>query len=514
MKRFAVIALTLMTALCGISMASALAEGSSANNVYESDFSSGADGWYPRSADGAAELTANAGFLTITGRSDSWNSPGRDFELLAGESYKIELEVRQNEIEGATLILSCAYAVDGTENYTNILSSAVGNGVWKKLSGIFIAPAAEKYTLYVETSGEPKLSYSIRNFSVTKTSPTYSYDIPSLKELYASAFDFGTAVTQNEAVNKKRMDFYASQFSIITPGNELKPDSVLDVSASKRLVASTGDETNVAVHFNAAKPLLDYCMENNIKVHGHVLVWHSQTPEAFFRVGYDNKADFVDRETMLARLDSYVKQIMEYMDANYKGLIVSWDVVNEAIDDNGGKLRQSNWTEVVGGDFIERAFEIARKYAPEGTLLVYNDYNTATEPKLTGICDLLDRLVAEGNIDCYGFQAHLSESTPVPSKMRAAMERITAKGLKLRVSELDITISQSSDVFFKMQANRYKAIMEVFLEFKDSIEAVQVWGVCDDLSWHASQYPLLFDKYCQPKPAFDALVELAKTLQE
>ncbi|MDD3880808.1 MAG: endo-1,4-beta-xylanase [Eubacteriales bacterium] len=514
MKKLAAITLALMTALCGFPAAAAFGESASPNNIYESDFSQDTDGWYPRSGDGAAQLAQNAGFITITGRSDTWNSPGRDFELIAGESYKIEFEIRQDELESAEFILSSAYTVASSESYTNIMSGSVGSGVWKKMSGIYIAPAADKYTLYIETKGNASLSYSIRSFSVIKNSPTYSYDIPSLRELYASAFDFGTAVTQNEAVNKKRMDFYASQFSIMTPGNELKPDSVLDVSASKRLVTSTGDEKSVAVHFTAAAPLLDYCKENGIKVHGHVLVWHSQTPDAFFRAGYDNKADFVDRDTMLARLESYIKQIMEYMDANYPGLIVSWDVVNEAIDDNGGALRQSNWTKVVGDDFIERAFEYARKYAPEGTLLVYNDYNTPIEPKLTGICALLDRLVAEGNIDCYGFQAHLGESTPTPSKMRAAMEKIAAKGLKLRISELDITISKDNEVFFKTQAYRYKSMMELFLEYKDIIEAVQVWGVCDDLSWRASQFPLLFDKYCQPKPAFNALVELAQSLAE
>ena len=305
------------------------------------------------------------------------------------------------------------------------------------------------------------------------------------------------------------MNKYAYQFGIFTPGNELKPDSVLNVSESRKLAKE--DDTAVAVHFFSAKPLLDYCAQNGLKVHGHVLVWHSQTPEAFFHVGYDPAAPYVSREVMLARLDNYIRLIMEFMAENYPGLIVSWDVVNEAVDDSSGKLRQSNWTKVVGQDFVNRAFEIARRYAPEDTLLFYNDYSTPYEPKLTGICNLLDSLLSEGNIDGYGFQCHYQLNSPSISQLTKAFEKISAKGLKLRVSELDVTISGPTASAYSQQAKRYADLMKVYLSFADDIIAVHTWGVTDDLSWLSSQYPLLFDSKLNPKPAFDALAELVST---
>ena len=107
-------------------------------------------------------------------------------------------------------------------------------------------------------------------------------DIPSLKEQWADYFDFGTAISVSEALSDSRMAFTARQFSIITPGNALKPDALLDIEASRRLAGSSGDETAVSISMEGAAPILDFAKENGLKVHGHVLVWHQQTPEAFF----------------------------------------------------------------------------------------------------------------------------------------------------------------------------------------------------------------------------------------
>ncbi len=478
---------------------------------YTSDFSQGTDGWYPRSA-GQAALIAEDGILTITGRDASWNSPGRDFNLQPGKKYLISVQVMHHEDEPFELMLSAAHSRDGLESYENIGKVKANKGCWTTISASYTPGTYDNYILYVETVGMGTRDFSIRNFNIEVDEPLYNMELPSLKDAYADVFDFGCAVTQSEALDKARMDFYASQFCIVTPGNELKPDFVLDVSASRRLAKE--DDTAVAVKFDFAKPMLDYCQANGLKVHGHVLVWHSQTPEAFFHVGYNTNGEFVSREVMLARLDNYIRQIMEYMNVNYPGLIVSWDVVNEAIADGSGALRESNWTKVVGEDFVNRAFEIARRYAPEGTKLFYNDYNTPEPMKLIGIVKLLQSLVADGNIDGYGFQGHYGSATPTPSKIRTAMEQISGLGLRLRVSELDVAISDNGETQLLTQAYRYKALFEIFLDFADKIDAVQVWGVTDDLSWKASEYPLLFNSKAQPKPAFDMLIELASTISK
>ena len=297
-----------------------------------------------------------------------------------------------------------------------------------------------------------------------------------------------------------------SQFSILTPENELKPDSVIDWAESRRLVKESGDETACAVHFDAARPLLDFAREEGIRVHGHVLVWHNQTREEFFHAGYDTAQPLLDRETMTARLENYIRGVLEGLEAQYPGVVVSWDVVNEAIDDRTGGLRKSNWYKVIGEDYIQTAFALARKYAPEGTQLYYNDYNTAYSGKRKGIVQLLNTLIAEGTIDGYGFQMHHKVSEPSMNMISDAVSEIAALGLKLRVSELDVGTGGNTEADFEKQAKKYADVMKLMLTWADQTEAVQVWGLTDNMSWRSKEYPLLFDSAGNPKPAFWAVM--------
>ena len=472
--------------------------------AYGSDFSSGTDGFYARSM-GTAALDVSDGTLTITGRTQDWNSMGRDFALTPGETYELSVQVRQDEVDTARFVLSVAHKKNGQESYENIAFLNAKKGEWLELRGAYTPGPFDSYVLYVETLGAPQLSYSIRDFQVFGRVNDFSRDIPSLKEAYKDHFPFGTAVTILEALNTPRMDFYASQFNILTPGNELKPDSVLDVRESARLARE--DDTAVAVHLDAARPMLDYAFKNSIPVHGHVLVWHSQTPAAFFHEGYDTSRPRVSREVMLRRLENYISGVFALTEKDYPGLIVSWDVVNEAIDDSTGKLRKSPWLETVGDDYISRAFEYARKYAPQGVRLYYNDYNTAYEPKQTGIVNVLETLIKEGTIDGYGFQMHHDISQPSYAAIKKAVDRVAATGLKMRISELDVTIPALTDENLDKQAALYKQMLALALSYEDRIEAVQVWGVTDDLSWRAKQFPLLFNADYSPKKAFYSVLE-------
>ncbi len=478
-----------------------------ADFAYTSDFARDTDGWTARSMGGASVLLQEGG-LRITGRSGDWHSPGREFSLSPGTAYEVRTLVYQDGAPAATFMISVAHTVNEKESYENLARADVRKGEWTELSASYAAGAYDRFVLYVETLGAPALSFTIKDFSVKAAVSSYQPDLPSLKELYAPYFDFGNAVTRPEALNKGLMDFYASQFSIMTPGNELKPDSVLDVEGSKRLARD--DQAAVSVRIDAARPLLDSAREHGVKVHGHVLVWHSQTPEAFFREGYDRFGAYVSRETMLARLDSYVRQVFELTEREYPGLIVSWDVVNEAVDDATGSLRASNWTKVVGQDFVHEAFRIAGKYAPEGVRLYYNDYSTPYEPKLTGILRLLGELKEQGNIHGYGFQCHYQLNTPGLKQLQNAMDKVIALGFPLRMSELDILIDANTPENLELQGKRYGAILELFRSYKDHIAAVHTWGVTDNLSWKANRFPLLFDGKGQPKPAFFAVTDPLK----
>ena len=466
------------------------------------------DGWYPRSTGGAELLITADGGHVITGRTMDWNSPGHDFDLVRGVKYTFSVQIMQSDLDEASFMISVAHTLAGAESYENLGFGTVPKGEWTTVTGSYVAGDYEKYCIYIETAGAPTLEFAFRDFTIQGEETTVpEAEIPALKDVYAGLFDFGTAVTYPEAVDDARMAFYRQQFNSMTPGNELKPDSVLDVKRSREL--SADDPTAVAVHFDAARPLLDFCRDNGVKLHGHVLVWHNQTPEAFFHEGYNTFSPWVSREVMLGRLENYIRLVMEYMGENYPGVVVSWDVVNEAIDDQTGELRTSMWTRIVGDDYIERAFEYARKYAPEGTLLYYNDYNTALEPKQTGIVKLLETLAAQGTIDGYGFQMHHDVAFPSMSQIEHSLERVAALGLRLRVSELDVTVPDNTEASFERQAGYYAGVMRLILKYQDQMDAVQVWGVTDDLSWRARQFPLLFDADFQPKPAFWAVIEEA-----
>ena len=270
-----------------------------AKDIYSSDFSRDTDGWYGRGAQSA--VTAD-GTLKTTGRTSSWNSPGRDFNLIEGGKYDLSVEVRQDDLDSANFMISVAHTASGMETYENLAFGKAKKGEWTTLKGRYTAGAYSRFVLYVETTGADSLDFEIRNFTVTapegepEPKPTEvpmviedAENIPSLKEIYADKFDFGSAAPQMVFRDPKWMNLMKEQFSILTPENEMKPDSVLDVAASKKLVEETGDETSAAVHFDAAKALLRFAQTNGLKVHGHVLIWHSQTPEAFFHEGYNSK---------------------------------------------------------------------------------------------------------------------------------------------------------------------------------------------------------------------------------
>ena len=431
--------------------------------------------------------------------------------ISAGDTVLISFWARQDS--GKAGFISVSYA-GGT--YATLACAEVPSGIWTKIEGEFVHN--ENQNLRFKTDYElAGVSFYIDDVSASVTRPgkqdpatkygRWPSDIPSLKEVYGSHFLFGGEAAGGEFGDKARMNFYASQYAIMTPGNELKPDSVFDRTASRRLLLETSDETSVCVRLNAAKPFLDFCRDNSIPVHGHTLLWHNQTPSEFFHLGYDIGKPFADRDIMLGRMENYIRAVMEITEEQYPGLIMSWDVVNEAVSDSAPELRKNvNWYKTVGPDYVEKAFEYARRYARPDVLLCYNDYSTPYYPKLNGILNLLETLVAQGNIDCYGFQAHYESGQPGVSAVENAIRKIIALGLRLRVSEMDIKINTDGPASLQAQAKMYKELMDLFVRYDRFFIAVQTWGGTDDVSWLNGKYPLPFGPYGRPKPAFWAMV--------
>ena len=479
---------------------------------YKSDFSNGTDGWYARSAGGASISVTEEQGLLIVGRDATWNSPGRDFALVPGKTYNMSVQVKQDQLDSTGFLLSIAHTKGGTETYENLGSGTAKKGEWTLIQCTYVAGMYDKNVLYVE-GGAADTEYQIKDFTCVEQTMKYGKaGIPSLKEVYADSFDFGTAVVANEVLDTDRMEFYKSQFNIFTYGNEMKPDSLINIAACKNTVRKTGDETAVEVKFDRCKPLLEWAAQNGVKVHGHTLIWHSQTPEQFFHEGYNSTSPLCSREVMLGRMENYIRQVLTWTEEHYPGVIVSWDVVNEAAADSGRQLRQSNWTKVVGEDFINRAFEYARKYAAPHVKLFYNDYNSEMTMKNLVIRDILSSLIADGTVDGYGFQSHYSTSSSlfyigVAWDTVAKLTLNDGTPIRLRVSELDVGIPANTESNWKTQARFYEDLFEIYRKHADQIDAVHTWGTTDDLSWRRENYPLLFDGQSQPKLAFDAITD-------
>jgi endo-1,4-beta-xylanase len=267
---------------------------------------------------------------------------------------------------------------------------------------------------------------------------------------------------------------------------------------------------------------------------GHNLVWHSQTPAWVFR---EDKGNFVDRETLLKRLHDHIQTVV----GRYKGRIQSWDVVNEALNEDG-TLRQSPWLKIIGEDYIAKAFEYAHEADPQAQL-TYNDYSLENEAKRNGALALIAKLKAQGiPVTSVGLQGHNSLTWPSVEDEDSTISAFAKLGVKVVISELDIDVlpraaqQQSADVSLNVGQNpklnpyasglpqsvqrklatRYAALFGVYLKHRDVITRVTFWGVTDGDSWRndwpvkgRTSYPLLFDRNGQPKLAFEAVIRAA-----
>lgn len=458
--------------------------------------------------------------LCVSGREKSWNGPQLLLDDICEPGVEYTVSAWGKSERYSTFSLSMEYTdTEGTRHYSN-LKSFQGDG-WNEFSDVkfsFLADQTNVY-IYFECSDATCKMY-IDDF-VIKAAPVIPIqeDIPSLSDLYSPYFNIGTAVMASNLSSPSFMDLVEKHFDdSITFGNELKPDSVLDKAACQEMAAA-GDDTDPQVTLSAARSLLNYCRDNNLPVRGHTLVWHSQTPDWFFKENYADDGAFVSKEKMLQRMENYIKNVFAVLEKEYPTVdIYAWDVVNEAWQDDGtprnpgeqGSSGSNNsaWVKVFGDNsFIEYAFTYARKYAPEGTKLFYNDYNEYMPSKTQAIVDMANELAAKGLIDGIGCQSHLDVSFPSVSVYEKAIAAFAATGLEVQITELDVTTSDTTEAGLATQAQYYSDIMDVLVKYSDSISTVVFWGVTDDQSWRASRLPLLFDATFQAKPAYDAIVD-------
>ncbi len=323
----------------------------------------------------------------------------------------------------------------------------------------------------------------------------------SLYEKFNEYFNVGVAV--NERTIKSHKEIIVPQFNVLTAENEMKFESV---------------SPSLGVYdFTKADKILDFAKENNKKLRGHTLVWHNQTPDWYFK----ENGSFVSREEMIKRMDNHMRAISKHV----KDACYAWDVVNEAIDDKyGNYLRQSNWTEIIGDDFIEKAFLCARNHFPNA-MLYYNDYNESNRDKCEKICKLIKSLKTKDiPIDGIGLQAHWNIFSPTIEEIKKAFFEYSKLGVKLSITELDVSVYEFEDKrtdlivptneMIEKQERFYLGIFEIFKEYSEIIDCVTFWGVSDDVTWlnnfpvkNRKNFPLLFDSNQNTKPIYKKLLE-------
>ncbi|MBN1444270.1 MAG: endo-1,4-beta-xylanase, partial [Planctomycetes bacterium] len=361
------------------------------------------------------------------------------------------------------------------------------------------------------TSAPPHALNTIRNS--TPTSEEGEGRVGDQQDLtiqaaYKDHFLIGMAGDIPGNYSGEEMNLVREHFNAVTPENCMKPAPV-----------HPGENT---WRFERPDALVKWCAENNVAIHGHTLVWHAQTGNWFFRDG--------DKAAVTQRMKDHISTLV----GRYKGKIRSWDVVNEAINDRGNaqtagteNLRDSSWLRAMGPEFLTLAFQFAHEADPDATLY-YNDYGIEAGPKHASSMVLLKRLIQDGApIHGVGIQGHWSTASIPYDALDKAIADYASLGLKVSITELDVTIRGSSGGQFgrgfrgrrfgggappspqdlKAQADAYARLFSIFIKHKDAIERVTFWGLSDRRTWRFGQHPLILDSTGQRKPAYAAIVD-------
>lgn len=346
----------------------------------------------------------------------------------------------------------------------------------------------------------------------------------SLKNAYKDAFLIGTALNRNQILGKDSgaIELTKKQFNAITAENDMKWENI-------------HPKPN-AFNFAVADSFVDFGLKNNMSVFGHCLVWHSQTPDWVFQ---NTEGKATSRDTLLKRMHNHITTIV----GRYKGRVKGWDVVNEAITDDG-KLRESKWKKIIGNDFIEKAFEFAHDADPEAELY-YNDYSLVNKAKRDAVIKLVKSLKKKGvTITAVGEQGHYGLDYPKPEALDVTINELAKLDVKVIITEMDVTVipfpsnSGSADISLNVEfkkkydpysaglpdsinvklADKYSELFNVLLKHRRVISRVSFWGVNDAQSWRnywpikgRSDYPLIFDRKNKPKKAFNALLKCAES---
>lgn len=420
-------------------------------------------------------------------------------------------------------LVEISFKISGAEEFKQLAVQSSLNGwawdsapkIWKNdgiadgtsFSGVIKATAAGSniaFKLWLDNPVDESFDESPVEVTLTDLQVRDFQEVESLNEAYKDYFTVGAAVPakkMNDTMYRYRV---AEVFGTITPENEMKPDALLDQEKSQEACAEGGDGMPVLKLENSGMTaILDFAKENNLKVRGHALVYAAQTPAWFFKVGYTDDGANVSASVMGQRMESYIKQVIEFAQTEYPGVVTCWDVVNEALDNDGNYI-ENNWTATMGTTYVTRAFQYAKKYVTDGAKLYYNDYNMEIAKKR----DAVIKLNSRKQIDGVGMQEHVTLTYPSVASIGTAIDDYAEAGYDVQITELDVEIED--DETFEAQANRYAELFTLFKQKSSKISNVTLWGVNDGDSWKSGKRPLLFYDDLTPKPAYYAVLDVAK----
>ncbi|MFC2138010.1 endo-1,4-beta-xylanase [Bacteroidota bacterium] len=348
---------------------------------------------------------------------------------------------------------------------------------------------------------------------------------PVLKEVFQNDFYIGAALSVEQICGKEpeAMDLVARHFNSITPENIMKWEEI--------------HPEPERYNFEASDQYVAFGEKHNMHIIAHALVWFHQTPDWVFQ---DKSGNLLSREALLERMKDHIFTVM----GRYKGRIHGWDVVNEAIMKDGS-FRKCKWLEIIGEDYVQKAFEYAHEADPDAELY-YNEYDYEHSHKTEGVIRLIKNLQNSGvQVDGVGIQGHWFLDYPKMDVLNSYVKELSKLGVKLMITELDVGVlpfypvdsdivplssfdaekqkevnpypDSFPDAAQKDLAQRYAELFSFFRKHRDLFERITFWAVHDGQSWRnywpitgRADYPQLFDRHCQPKPAYDAVVQIGQ----
>jgi len=360
------------------------------------------------------------------------------------------------------------------------------------------------------------ISYILLVYGCTVSEKKITPESSSLKETFKSNFLIGTALNAEQIEEKDSVAAMLVQreFSSITAENSMKCE----------IIHPAWDRYD----FNIADKFVAYGRQHHMFIVGHNLIWHSQLSPFVSKIK--------TRDSLLLFMTNHINTIA----GRYTGKVDGWDVVNEALNEDG-TMRNSIFLEKIGEGYVTKAFELAAKASPN-TEMYYNDYNIEQPMKRAGAISLIKKIQAAGvRIDGVGIQGHWSINNLPVEDLEKAIVEFAALGLKVMITELDLTVLpnpwdlKGADVNQNFEGNKamnpypknlpdsldvkltqsYESLFRIFLKHTKKISRVTFWGVGDGQSWlnhwpikNRTNYPLLFDRNFNKKSAYKKIIEL------